>query len=302
MLGKVIGWIIFGIFIVVMLILDLGVFHRKAHEVKTKEALKWCIFWIFLAFLFSVVVYLRYGLEKTIVFLTCYLVEESLSVDNLFVFIMIFSYFCVPAIYQHRILFWGIIGAIVMRAIFIITGIVLINKFHWVMYIFGAFLIITAIKMLYQKDKDISLEKNFVLKIFRHFIPTTNSFTSGKFLVREQGKILATPLLVTLLAIETTDVIFAVDSVPAVLGITTDPFIVYTSNIFAILGLRSIYFLLARLVHLFKYLRYAVSIVLVFVGIKMLLTDFYKIPVGIALGVVIGVVSLSIIASIISSE
>jgi len=291
-------WIGFNVFVLAMLALDLGVFHRKAHEVKIKEALIWSGVWIALALVFNYGLYLWRGPQTALEFLTGYLIEKSLSVDNIFVFIMIFAYFKVPAVYQHKILFWGILGALVMRAIFIATGVTLIEKFHWVIYVFGAFLIITGIKMAVQKDKEIHPEKNPVLKLFRRFMPVSTQYVGDKFFIKQQGRRFATPLFVVLLLIETTDVIFAVDSIPAILAITTDPFIVYTSNVFAILGLRALYFALAGIMQLFHYLAYGLSAILVFVGAKMMLVDFYKLPIGIALGVVAGILTLSIAASL----
>jgi len=234
-------------------------------------------------------------------FLTCYLIEESLSVDNLFVFLMIFSYFSVAPAYQHKVLFWGIIGAIVMRLIFIMAGVELLERFDWMFYIFGAFLILTAIRMAFQKDKEIKPERNLILRVFRKFVPVTNDYEGDNFLVKRAGRLMATPLLVVVVVVETTDVIFALDSIPAALGITLNPFIVYTSNIFAILGLRSLYFALAGVMRLFHYLHYGLVVVLIFVGVKMLLSaaDFYRIPTGIALGVVAGLLITSVIASII---
>ena len=299
MSSQVLLWIAFNIFVLAMLALDLGVFHRKAHVVKIKEALAWSAFWIALALLFNLVVYFWRGPETALEFLTGYLIEKSLSLDNLFVFLLIFSYFRVPPLYQHKILFWGILGALIMRAVFILTGITLIQEFHWVIYIFGGFLILSGIKMGLQKDKEIHPERNPVLRLFRRFMPVTDSYKDNKFFIKRAGRYLATPLFVVLLVIETTDVIFAVDSIPAILGITLDPFIVYTSNVFAILGLRALYFALAGLMRLFHYLHYGLSAILVFVGIKMLLADIYKIPVAIALGVVAGILLISVIASII---
>ncbi|KPK99298.1 MAG: hypothetical protein AMJ91_08295, partial [candidate division Zixibacteria bacterium SM23_73_3] len=279
--------------------LDLGVFHRKAHVIKIKEALAWSAFWITLALLFNLGIYFWRGPETALEFLTGYLIEKSLSLDNLFVFLLIFSYFRVPSLYQHKVLFWGIIGALIMRAVFIFTGIALVQKFHWVIYIFGAFLILSGIKMGLQKGKEIHPERNPVLRLFRRFMPVTDGYEDSKFFIKRAGRYLATPLFIVLLVVETTDVIFAVDSIPAILAITLDPFIVYTSNVFAILGLRALYFALAGLMRLFHYLHYGLSAILVFVGVKMLLVDVYKIPVAIALGVVASILLISVIASII---
>jgi TerC family integral membrane protein len=292
-------WIAFSIFVLAMLALDLGVFHRKAHEVKIKEALAWSAVWIALALLFNLGIYFWRGEVAALEFLTGYLLEKSLSVDNVFVFLLIFSYFRVPALWHHKVLFWGILGALIMRAVFIAAGITLIQHFHWVIYVFGAFLIFTGIKMALQKDKEIHPEKNPVIKIFRRLMPVTKDYEESKFLVRKAGRLHATPLFVALLVVETTDVIFAVDSIPAILAITHDPFIVFTSNVFAILGLRALYFALAAVMQLFHHLHYGLSAILVFVGLKMLLADIYKIPIEIALGVVAGILLLSVIASVV---
>jgi tellurite resistance protein TerC len=291
-------WILFNLFVLAMLALDLGVFHRKAHVVRLKEALGWSVVWICLALLFNALIYFWLGRETALQFLAGYIIEKSLSVDNLFVFLLIFSYFSVPSIYQHKILFWGILGALIMRAIFIAAGITLIEKFHWMIYLFGGFLIITGIKMAFQKDKELHPEANPVLRLFRRFVPVTEQYHEGRFWVLKEGKRWATPLLVVLLLIETTDVIFAVDSIPAILAVTRDPFIVYTSNIFAILGLRALYFALAGIMQLFHYLHYGLSVILVFVGVKMLISDFYKVPIGIALSVIAGILLISVVASI----
>lgn len=292
-------WVLFGVVVLGLLALDLGVFHRKSHTVKMREALTWSAVWISLALVFNLFVYYTRGPVPAMEFLTGYLVEEALSVDNLFVFLMIFSYFRVPAEYQHKVLFWGIMGALFMRAGFIIAGIALIQMFHWVIYVFGIFLIITGIKMVTSKDEEINPERNPVLRLFRRIMPVTEHYEKDRFFVRRDARLFATPLFVVLLMVETTDVIFAVDSIPAILGITTDPFIVYTSNVFAILGLRSIYFALAGLMQIFHYLNYGLCLILVFVGTKMLIAEFYKVPVILALGVIIGVLLLSILASLI---
>ena len=292
-------WVLFAVVILGLLALDLGVFHRKSHTVKMREALTWSGVWIALALIFNGFIYYTRGPVPAMEFLTGYLVEEALSVDNLFVFLMVFSFFRVPAEYQHKILFWGIIGALFMRAAFILAGITLIQQFHWVIYIFGAFLIITGIKMLTNDDDEINPERNPVLRLFRRFMPVTDNYDRDNFFVRKDGRLFATPLFVVLLMVETTDVIFAVDSIPAILGITTDPFIVYTSNVFAIMGLRSIYFALAGLMQIFHYLKYGLCAILVFVGTKMLISEIYKIPVVVALGTIIGVLLISILASVI---
>ncbi|MFQ6081858.1 MAG: TerC family protein [Candidatus Aminicenantia bacterium] len=299
MSSQVLLWVVFNIFVLAMLTLDLGVFHRRAHVIKIKEALAWSAFWIALALLFNLGVYFWRGPETALEFLTGYLIEKSLSLDNIFVFLLIFSYFRVPSLYQHKVLFWGILGALIMRAIFIATGVTLIQKFHWVIYIFGAFLILTGIKMALQKGKEIHPERNPVLRLFRRFMPVTDRYEDGKFFVKRTGLYLATPLFIVLLVVETTDLIFAADSIPAILAITLDPFIVYTSNVFAILGLRALYFALAGIMQLFHYLHYGLSAILVFVGVKMLLADIYKIPVGIALGVIASILLISVIVSVV---
>ncbi|HOW35204.1 MAG TPA: TerC family protein [Candidatus Omnitrophota bacterium] len=295
-----ISWLIwFNLFVVAMLILDQAVFHRRAHVVSMKEALAWSFAWIALALLFNLGIYFYKGPKPALEFLTGYIIEQSLSVDNLFVFILIFSYFKVPSQYQHKILFWGILGAQVMRGIFIFAGVALIDKFHWIIYLFGALLIMAGFKMLSQKDKEIHPERNPVLKIFRRFFPVTRDYEGSSFFAKKEGVWFATPLFIVLLTIETTDLIFAVDSIPAILAITRDPFIVYTSNVFAILGLRALYFVLARIMQLFHYLNYGLCAILVFVGVKMLIGDFYHIPVAVALMVVVATLSVSIIASLI---
>ena len=299
MANSLLLWIGFNVFVLAMLALDLGVFHRKAHVVKIKEALIWSAVWITLALLFNLGIYFWRGEVAALEFLTGYLLEKSLSVDNVFVFLLIFSYFRVPALCQHKVLFWGILGALIMRAVFIAAGITLIQQFHWVIYVFGVFLIFTGIKMALQKDKEIHPEKNPIIKLFRRLMPVTKEFDEkSRFFVRQGGILHATPLFVALLVVETTDVIFAVDSIPAILAITRDPFIVYTSNVFAILGLRALYFALAGIMQMFHQLHYGLSAILVFVGIKMLLADIYKIPIGIALGVVAGILLVSVVASL----
>lgn len=298
MSSELIGWIGFHIFIVVMLALDLGVFQRKAHEVSIKEAITWSAVWISLALVFNGIIYLWHGPQSAMAFLAGYLIEKSLSVDNIFVFVLIFSYFRVPLEYQHKILFWGILGALIMRGIFIAAGVTLLQHFHWIIYVFGAFLIFTGYKVATEQDKEIHPERNPVLRLFKKIMPVTHEFHDGKFFIRRDNQNFATPLFVVLLIVETTDVIFAVDSIPAILSITSDPFIVYTSNVFAILGLRSLYFALAGVMKLFHYLNYGLAAILVFVGIKMLISDLYKIPTEIALGVIGGILSLSIAASL----
>jgi len=297
MSGESILWIVFGIFIPVMLALDLGVFHRRDHVIKVKEALIWSAIWISLALLFNLGIYFIVGHEKALNFLTSYLVEESLSVDNLFVFLLIFSYFSVPAAYQHRVLFWGIMGAIVMRGIFIATGLTLLANLHWVIYIFGAFLIYTAGRLAFNKEEEIRPERNPVLRLFRKLVPLTKKYHGNHFLVKGRRRRLATPLLMVLVVIETTDIIFAVDSVPAVLSITQDPFIVYTSNIFAVMGLRSLYFALAGVIQRFYYLNYGLAAILAFLGLKMVFSELIEVPVVVSLGVVLGILVISALFS-----
>jgi tellurite resistance protein TerC len=280
------------------MLLDLGVFHKKAHDVKLKESLAWTVVWVSLAMLFCLGVYVWKGGESGLEFLTAYLVEESLSVDNIFVFLMIFTYFGVAGRLQHKVLFWGIIGAQIMRAIFIFGGVALIERFHWIIYVFGAFLVITGARMGIGGEKKIEPEKNPVVRLFRRFLPVTETFQGDRFFVKRDGRWWATPLLVVVIVVETTDVVFAVDSIPAVLSISLDPFIVFTSNIFAILGLRSLYFALAGVMGLFRYLKYGLAVVLVFVGIKMLIVDFYKFPTWVALSVLAAVLGGSVLASI----
>lgn len=291
-------WAGFLLFVALMLALDLGVFHRKSHEVKIKEALIWSAVWISMAMIFNYGVYVFLGKQKAIEFLTGYVIEKSLSVDNLFVFIMVFSYFNVDTKYQHKVLFWGILGALVMRAIFIFAGVALIQQFHWIIYVFGAFLIFTGIKMLVQKNEEIVPDKNPLVRLFKRFFPVTNTMHEGRFFVKINAKTMATPLFVVLLVIEFTDLIFAVDSIPAILAISTDTFIIFTSNVFAILGLRALYFALAGIAKLFYYLKYGLSAILVFVGVKMVIAGFFKIPVMYSLLIIVGILTLSILGSV----
>ena len=292
------AWIGFTAFVLVMLALDLGVFHRDSRELGLKEALIWSVVWIVLALIFNTGIYFRSGGEKALQFFTGYLVELSLSVDNLFVFLLIFSYFKVPAEYRHKTLFWGIFGALIMRAAFIAAGIALITKFHWIIYIFGALLVASGIKMTSPDNKEIHPERNPVLKLFRRFIDVTADYRGDQFFVRQDGRILASPLFVVLLILESTDVIFAVDSVPAVLAITPDPFIVFTSNVFAILGLRSMFFALESVLKRFHYLHYGLAAVLILVGAKMLAAGFYRTPTWVSLLLIVTALSVSIITSL----
>jgi len=280
-----------------MLVLDLGVFHRRSHTVKFREAMLWSIAWIALAGIFATVIFFWHGRTPTLEFVTGYVIELSLSVDNLFVFLLIFRFFQVPPDHQHKVLFWGILGALVMRAIFIVAGVGLIQRFHWIIYVFGALLVYSGIKLFFQNETEIHPEKNPVLRIFRRWVPVTKDFEGNKFFVRRPG-LYATPLFVVLLVVETTDLLFAVDSIPAILAITRDAFIVYTSNVFAIMGLRSMYFALAGMMEMFRYLHYGLALVLVFVGAKMLVSHYIDIPTHLALAAVAGVLSISVVASI----
>lgn len=291
-------WVGFNAFVILLLLVDLGVFHREAHEVKPKEALIWSVIWVSLALAFNVFVYIQFGPKAGVDFLTGYLIEESLSVDNLFVFVLIFGYFKVPAQYQHRILFWGIIGALVMRASLILVGGILIDSFHWMMYIFGAFLIYTSIRMALEDETNVEIEANPVIKLMRRWFPVTTHYHGQRFTIREKGRLMATPMLVVLVLIESTDLVFALDSIPAIFGVTTDRFIVYTSNIFAILGLRSLYFLLANVIEKFHYLKYGLAAVLGFIGVKMVIKEWFDIPTLISLVVVAVLLASSVIASL----
>ncbi|WP_407429805.1 TerC family protein [Arcticibacter sp.] len=291
-------WIGFNLFVLLMLALDLGVFNRKAHVVSVKEALTWSGVWICLSLVFNGLIYHWFGEAKAIEFFTGYVIEKSLSVDNIFVFVLVFKYFQIPSIYQHKILFWGILGALVMRVIFIFAGVALIEKFHWTIYLFGLFLIYTGYKMFTEKDKQIEPEKNPVIKFFRRAMPVTHELRGDKFFVVEDGKRYATPLFLVLILIETTDLIFAVDSIPAILPVTQDRFIVYTSNVFAILGLRSLYFALAHVIHRFVYLSTGLAVILLFVGLKMVLVDVIKIPTYISLIVIAVIITASIVLSL----
>jgi tellurite resistance protein TerC len=292
-------WIGFLVFVMLMLILDLGVFHRNSHEVKVKEALIWSGVWIGLALLFNYGLYLYMGKEKALEFLAGYLIEKSLSVDNLFVFIMLFSYFNVSPKYQHKVLFWGIIGALVLRAIFIFAGVALISKFHWIIYLFGVFLLFTGAKMLFHDDKEVEPDKNPLVRLFKRFFPVTDSMSGGRFFVKINAKRFATPLFIVLLIVEFTDLIFAVDSIPAILAVSNDTFIIFTSNVFAILGLRSLYFALAGITKYFHYLKYGLSVILIFIGVKMLIVDLYKIPIVYSLLTIVGILAISVLLSVV---
>ncbi|MEA2491894.1 MAG: tellurite resistance protein TerC [Acidobacteriota bacterium] len=298
-IGSPLLWSVFSVFVVGMLILDLGVFSRKPHEVHFKEALTWSAVWIALSMVFNGWIYYQFGQQKALEFLTGYVIEKALSVDNIFVFVILFASFAVPKIYQHRVLFWGVIGAIVMRAVFIGLGAALISRFHWIMYVFGAILIFTGIKLMKEGDAEPHPERNPIYKFARKLIPAVPDYHGKSFLISKNGRRFATPLLLVLIAIEATDVVFAVDSIPAIFAITTDPFIVYTSNIFAILGLRAMYFLLAGVIDKFHYLKMGLAAVLLFVGTKMVIVHWYKVPIALSLGAIAGILALSVIASLI---
>ena len=295
-------WVGFNVFVLGMLALDLGVFHRKAHVVSFREAGVWSAIWIALALVFNAGVWHFFGPQKGMEFLTGYLIEKSLSVDNIFIIALIFSYFAVPEQYQHRVLFWGILGALVMRAIFIAAGAALIANFHWVIYVFGAFLIATGIKMVFTPDKGLEPEKNPVVRLVRRLVPVTDQYHGQSFFVRQNGALAATPLFLVLALVEATDLIFAVDSIPAIFAVTTDPFIVYTSNVFAILGLRSLYFLLAGVMHKFEFLKLGLAAILVFVGAKMAMVDLYTIPSAVSLGVVAAILAVAVAASLLRAQ
>ncbi len=313
--GNLTLWIVFGVVVLVMLALDLGVFHRKDHVVTVREALTWTAVWVTLGLLFALAIRLfvdpafladpansadhRPSLE----YLTCYLTEYALSVDNIFVFLVIFRFFAIPAESQHRVLFWGVFGAMVMRGLFLLIGIQAIERFHWMIWVLGALLIVTGVKLAFQGDEDqVDPEKNLILRLSRRFLPVTNEFHGSRFFVRLGGKLVATPLFLALLVIEATDVMFAVDSVPAALGISQNLFVVYTSNLFAILGLRSLFFAVGGLLRYLHYLKHGLSAILVFVGVKMLLPEEHKIPVTVALGVVGGILTLAVVASVIRAR
>ena len=294
------SWIYAGftIFVLGTLALDLGVFHRKAHAVDPKEAGIWVAIWTSLALVFAAILYFWKGSEQSLLFVTGYLIELSLSADNIFVIVMIFGYFSVPERFQHRVLFWGILGALIMRGGFIGMGSLLIQRLHWIMYIFGAFLVFTGIKMALRHDEEFDAEQNIVMKTARRFLRVTNHYDGQKFFTKEEGLKVATPLFLVLLLVEFTDLVFAVDSIPAIFAVTTDPFLVYTSNVFAILGLRSMYFLLAGVVYKFVYLKYGLSAILTFVGVKMLIVDFYHVPILLSLGFIILTLAGTIAASL----
>ena len=303
-------WVGFNLFVLAMLAIDLGVFHRHAHIVSVREAALWSVLWISLSLIFNLGIYLYWhdlvphsaytNSEAALAFLTGYLIEKSLSVDNIFVFVLIFSYFAVPAIYQHRVLFWGIIGALIMRATLIFVGAALIERFHWIIYIFGGFLIYTGIRMAFHKDEAMAVEENAMVRLFRRFMPVADRYHDGDFFVRHGGKLMATPLFLVLIVVETTDLVFALDSIPAIFAVTTDAFLVYTSNIFAILGLRSLYFLLAGVIDKFQYLKLGLAVVLTFVGGKMVLESFIHIPIIASLGFIALTLTVAVVASLLN--
>jgi tellurite resistance protein TerC len=296
-------WIGFNVFIVTLLMLDLKVFNRRLHAIGIKEALLWSAAWIGLALFFNVLVYRWYGREAGLQFLAGYLIEKSLSIDNLFVFLLLFTYFKVPAKYQHKVLYWGILGALIMRGSMIGLGAVLIRKFHWILLIFGAFLIVTGVKMALQKEeREIHPERNIVVRFFKRLIPVTTDFHDDNFFIQIDKRYYATLLFIVVLVVETTDLLFAVDSIPAIFAVTQDAFIIYTSNVFAILGLRSLYFALAGMMDMFYYLRHGLSIILTFVGLKMLFADIFPISISLALEIVACVLLTAVIASVLRAR
>lgn len=305
-------WVGFNVFVLAMLALDLGVFHRHTHTVSVKEATIWSVVWVALSMCFNLGLYFFWDTlsptseysngEAALAFFTGYLIEKSLSVDNIFVFVLIFTYFAVPALYQHRVLFWGIIGALLMRGILIAVGAALLHEFHWIIYIFGGFLIFTGIRMAFHKDEELHPEDNPLVKLFRRFMRVSPNYADDKFFVRQAGLLMATPLFLVLLIVESTDLVFALDSIPAIFAVTEDPFIIYTSNVFAILGLRSLYFVLAGVIDKFHYLKLGLSVVLTFVGVKMVIAEFYKIPIGVSLGVIAAILTIAIVASLLHTQ
>lgn len=300
--GTIWLWVGFNIFVLAMLALDLGVFHRKAHALSLKEASIWSVVWITLAMVFNAGLYLFAGPEPALQFFTGYLIEKSLSVDNIFIFLLLFTFFKVPAAYQHRVLYWGILGALIMRGTLIAVGVALIESFHWIIYLFGAFLIFTGIRMGFHKEIEVHPENDLLLKFIRRFVPVTENYEHDRFFVRRAGQVMVTPLLLVLLVIDTTDLIFAVDSIPAVFAVTRDPFLVYTSNIFAILGLRSLYFVFAGIMEKFYYLKLGLSVILTFVGVKMVLADVFSLPTALSLVVIAVVLTIAIVASIVRTR
>jgi len=295
-------WIGFNLFVVAMLAIDLGIFHRKAHTVSLKEAAIWSGVWITLALIFNAGLYLFRGPDPALQFFTGWLIEKSLSVDNIFVFVLLFAAFSVPAAFQHRVLFWGIIGALIMRGILIGVGAALLEQFHWILYVFGVFLVFTGMRMALHKETEIHPEKNPLLKLARRVFPVTSTYVQDRFVLRQAGQLMVTPLLLVLLIVESTDLVFAVDSIPAVFAVTRDPFIVYTSNVFAILGLRSLYFVFANVIAKFTYLKLGLAIILTYVGVKMVLADVYPIPTLLSLAIIALVLTGAIVASVIRAR
>jgi tellurite resistance protein TerC len=297
--GSPLAWAGFVAFVLALLAIDLGLFHRKPHAITLREAAIWSAIWVALSLGFNLLVYRWFGAERALEFTTGYLLEKALAVDNIFVFVIVFAAFGIPAAYQHRVLFWGVLGALVMRAVFILAGSAFLARFHWAIYVFGSLLVITGAKLLVQRNDEIHPERNLLVRAFRHVVPSTRELHGDRFTIVEHGRRYATPLHMALVALEVTDVVFAIDSIPAIFAITSDPFIVFTSNIFAILGLRSMYFLLAGVIGKFTYLKIGLSLVLVFVGAKMLLVEVYKIPVLASLGIVAAILAASIVASLV---
>jgi tellurite resistance protein TerC len=295
-------WAGFIAFVLAMLALDLGVFNRKAHAITMREAGIWTAVWIGLALVFNAVLYFWLGQTAALEFLTGYLIEKALSVDNLFVFALIFAMFAVPGKFQHRVLFWGVLGALLMRGLFIGAGAALLERFHWLIYVMGAFLIFTGIKLAVQKETQIHPERNPLVRFVSKIFPVTRDYHGEAFFVRLNGVLAATPLFIVLLIVESTDVVFAVDSIPAIFAVTQDPFLIYTSNVFAILGLRSLYFLLAGALDKFHYLKPALAVILSFVGVKMLVSSFFKVPVGASLGVIAGLLAVAVVASLLRAK
>ncbi len=300
--GTVWPWIAFHVFVLAMLALDLGVFHRKAHAVSLKEATLWSVVWISLALIFNAGLYFLRGPDVALQFFTGWLIEKSLSVDNIFVFVLLFSAFGVAAANQHHVLFWGILGALIMRGVLIAIGAALLEEFHWIIYVFGAFLIFTGLKMGLQREKEMEPQKNPLLKLARRVLPVSQQDEGDRFVVRQGGRLLVTPLMLVLIIVESTDLVFAVDSIPAVFAVTQDPFIVYTSNVFAILGLRSLYFVFARAITMFYYLKPALAVILSYVGVKMTLSAIYHIPTPLSLLIIVGVLTIAVLASVIRAR
>jgi tellurite resistance protein TerC len=295
---QIIWWGGFGTLITAMLIFDLFVLNRKAHVVGVREALVWSAIWIGMALLFAIVIFVFQGSQKGVEYLTGYVIEKSLSVDNIFIFVIIFQYFAVPPALQPKVLRWGIMGALIMRLIFILLGVALLHLFHWMVFVFGGILLVTALRLATQKEQGVEPDKNPIIKLVRRFLPVSNRYTNGNFFTRVDGRLVATPLFVVLITIESTDLVFAVDSIPAIFAITRDPFIIFTSNAFAILGLRALYFALAGIMRYFAYLRHGLVIVLAFVGVKMIMSEFYHLPTLISLGVIATVLTISVVVSI----